>query len=141
MPAIDDLLRENGYRFAIDSFNHDSTVQRTGDLIFSVGWSNLGVAPHYLRRTLMYRLRSTSGAEVATFESTEDTRDWLPGSWDVVDMFTVPANLPPGDYHIDVALVDRAGTHPTTAPLPPLHLGVVGRGADGFYTVSQLTVE
>jgi len=141
VPAIDDLLRENGYRFTIDSFNHDSVVQAGGDLVFSVGWSNLGVAPHYLRRTLTYRLRSTTGGDEATFVSTQDTRDWLPGSWDVVEGFTAPSDLPAGDYHIDVALVDRGGTNPTTAPLPPLHLGVQGRGADGWYTVSHLTIE
>jgi len=143
VPAIDDLLRENGYRFVIDSVNHDSTVQAgvDADLVLSVGWSNLGVAPHYLRRTLTYRLRSTTTTTEAIFASTQDTRAWLPGSWDVVDMFTVPATLPPGDYHLEIALTDRPGTNPTTSPLPPLHLGTTGRTPDGYYTVSQLTVE
>ncbi len=139
--AIDDLLVENGYRFALDSFNHDSVVQSGGELVFSVAWSNLGVAPHYLRRALTYRLRSTNGTEEATFTSPEETRDWLPGQRTVVDTFTVPATLPAGTYHIEVALLDRPGTNPTTAPLPPLHLGTAGRTPDGYYPVSQLTVE
>ena len=33
-----------------------------------------------------------------------------------------------------------AGTSPTTAPLPPLKLAIEGRAADGWYTLSRLTV-
>jgi len=46
-----------------------------------------------------------------------------------------------GTYAIEVALLDRAGTAPDTDPLVPLYLGIEGRGADGWYAISELTVE
>ncbi len=137
--AIDELLKHNGYRFVVDSFNHFSVVTAGQGTTFVSHWSNLGVAPHYLRRTLSYRLRGTS--ETAAFASQEDSRTWLPGSWQVSDTVTIPADLPAGTYDLEVALVDRAGTTPSTEPLVPLQLGIEGRGDDGWYAISQLTVE
>lgn len=67
-------------------------------------------------------------------------RTWLPGTWEIADTFTVPADLAPGAYDVEVAILDRAGTSPTTAPLPPLKLAIEGRAADGWYTLSRLTV-
>jgi hypothetical protein len=137
--ALDDLLRENGYRFVIDSFNHNSSVAAGAETTFVTSWSNIGVAPSYLRRTLTYRLRN--GSDAASFDSAEDIRTWLPGSWDVTDTFTIPADLPAGTYDIEIALVDRAGTEPDTRALPPLYLGIDGRGSDGWYAISQLNVQ
>ena len=137
--AIDELLKQNGYRFVIDRFNHQGTVRVGTGTTFITDWSNLGVAPAYLPRTLMYRLVGTS--EVVTFASTQDTRTWLPGSWTVQDTITIPADLPQGTYQIELALLDRDGSAPDTKALPPLSLGIAGRDADGWYTVSELTVE
>ena len=137
--AIDELLRKNGYRFVVDSLNHVSVVQAGQQTRFSTTWSNLGVAPHYLPRKLSYRLKK--GSDQATFDGTADTRTWLPGSWTISDTFTVPATLPPGTYSIEVALLDRPGTNPTTIPLAPLFLGIEGRGSDGWYALSTLEVQ
>ncbi|MBW2453539.1 MAG: DUF4832 domain-containing protein [Deltaproteobacteria bacterium] len=137
--AIDELLVENGYRFVIDSFNHFSVVTAGDDTTFVSNWSNLGVAPHYLRRTLSYRL--VGSGQTATLASQEDTRTWLPGSWQVSDTVTIPSDLPAGTYDLEAALVDRAGTNPATEPLAPLHLAIEGRGDDGWYAISELTVE
>ncbi len=97
------------------------------------------MAPHYLRRTLSYRL--VGSGQTTTIASPEDTRTWLPGSWQVSDTVTIPTDLPAGIYAVEIALADRAGTHPTTAPLAPLYLGIEGRGDDGWYSISELTVE
>jgi hypothetical protein len=136
--AIDELLKENGYRFVIDRFNHAPTLKPGATTTFDSYWSNLGVAPSYLRRTLAYRLRSSSEELVLT--STQDIRTWLPGSWRVTETLPIPADLPAGTYALELALLDRAGTNPTTIPLPPLHLGIAGRRPDGWYQVSEVIV-
>ena len=138
LPALQDLLTKNGYRFAVDSFNHNSVVSAGGPMSFSSTWSNLGVAPAYLRRKLSYRLR---GETTVSFDSAQDTRAWLPGSWTVSDTFTVPAELPAGSYAIELALLDRAGENPATAPLPSLKLAISDRRDDGWYPISELKVE
>ncbi|MBT8451125.1 MAG: DUF4832 domain-containing protein [Deltaproteobacteria bacterium] len=136
---IDGLLKKNGFRFVIDHFNHPKSVRAGGSITVIANWSNLGVAPAYLQRVLAYRLRGAS--QVHVFRSAQDTRTWLPGRWEVRDTFAVPADLPGGAYQVEVALLDRAGRAPATEALPPLRLGIAGRRADGWYPVSELTVE
>ncbi len=138
VPAMNDMLRENGYRFVIDVFNHAGTVRPGDSATFVSQWSNIGVAPAYNPRALAYRLRSAGRTVVLT--STADIRTWLPGAREVSDSFTLPADLEPGVYALEVALLDRAGTAPDTAALPPTQLGIAGRTADGWYAVSEVTV-
>ena len=59
----------------------------------------------------------------------------------MTDTFTVPADLAVGTYEIEVAILDSDGTEPETVALPPLQLGIEGRGDDGWYAISQLVVE
>jgi len=138
-PALEDLLRRNGYRYVVDELEHASAVAPGGELVLAVTWSNRGVTPSYTRRTVAFRLRSADRTEV--FESDADVRDWLPGTWSDVERFALPDDLPPGTYELELAILDRAGTAPDTAPLPPLELGMEGRGDDGWYGLSSLTVE
>jgi len=139
VPAIEDLLKRNGYRFVLDRLDHNGTVTAGSETTFTSGWSNLGVAPSYLRRSLTYRLRGAS--RTAVFTSQQDVRTWLPGSWEVSDTVTVPGDLPPGTYDLELTLLDRAGEAPTTHPLPPLRLGIEGRRDDGWYAISRLEID
>lgn len=139
MAPIDGLLKKNGYRFVLDHFNHPSPVRAGSNVTFIANWSNLGVAPAYHPRTLHYRLRGA--AKTLTYPSAQDSRTWLPGRWKVRDTITVPSDLPKGVYQVEVALLDRDGIKPATKALPPLLLGIAGRRPDGWYAVSQLTVE
>jgi hypothetical protein len=138
LDELDAMLVRNGYRFVVDSLNHPSEVAPGDELILASTWSNLGVAPMYIRRTLSYRLRNAD--ETVVFESIRDLRSWLPGAFALTDTFTVPASLANGDYEVELAIVDRAGTDPATNPLPPQYLGIEGRGSDGWYALSQLRV-
>jgi hypothetical protein len=139
LEAIDELLKRVGYRFVVDSFNHQRSVRAGSTTTFASTWSNLGVTPTYVPRTLTYRLRGKS--KTVTFPSSRDTRTWLPGRWKVPDSVTVPEDIPAGTYEIDVALLDRDGVDPDTKALPPLFLGIAGRRPDGWYSVSQLTIK
>ncbi len=136
--AVDDLLRQNGYRLVVDLFDHDEEIAPGAETTFVSDWSNLGVAPPYNPRTMTYRLRGASSTE--TFASPVDITTWLPGAFSVVDTVTIPSDLPAGVYELEIALLDRAGTAPATDPLFPLYLGIEGRQTDGWYSISQITV-
>jgi hypothetical protein len=138
VPAMNDLLRTNGYRLALDAFNHAGSVRAGDTVTFVSHWRNLGVAPPYHRRTLTYRLRSA--VRDVLLASDADITTWLPGTHVVGDALVLPADLAPGVYALEVALLDRAGTAPETAALAPTRLGNEGRTADGWYAVSELTV-
>ena len=102
-------------------------------------WNNKGVAPMYSRRALTWRLRQ--GAVTHELSSSEDPRSWLPGPFQTDDALTLPASLETGTWFLDVAMLDRAGSDPTTLPLPPLNLAIEGRGADGWTEIGSLAVE
>jgi hypothetical protein len=139
VPAMKDMLRRNGYRFVIDRLTHPTIVRPGGELKIESAWSNLGATPSYMRRQLAYRLASEKRVE--QFSSDADVRKWLPGSWKMSERFEVPADMPAGKYRLEVAILDRAGKTPETDPLPPLQLGISGRRDDGWYALSEITVE
>jgi len=139
LEAVNDLLRHNGYRLALESLTHPARLTRGSSATFVSSWSNLGVAPPYRPRILTWQLRGAD--KTASFASQADITTWLPGSRQVVDILDIPSDLPAGDYQVAVALVDRAGTAPVTRPLAPLALAIAGRGEDGWYVVSQVVVE
>jgi hypothetical protein len=139
VPAMNAMLKQNGYRLVLDSMSHASSVARGAEVLFSSQWSNLGVAPAYRPRDLAYRLRNASDSVV--FSSTADIREWLPGTFSLSEAFVVPESLSPGVYDLEVALLDRAGANPSTTPLAPLFLGIVGRRADGWTSISQITIQ
>jgi hypothetical protein len=94
---------------------------------------------YYTPRIVAYRLRSGEGG--LGIPSPADVREWLPGTWEEPVEFTLRDDLPAGRYQIEVAILDRAGTNPGTAPLPPLQLAIEGRGDDGWYALSEVGVD
>ena len=138
VPAVQGLQKKTGYRLVVDRFNHHGQVSAGQRTLFSSTWTNLGVAPAYAPRTLTYRLRGA--ARSVKLASTVDIRAWLPGAHKVKDTVVIPADLPAGEYALELALLDRDGINPATSALPPLRLGIKGRGADGWYGLSKITV-
>ncbi len=137
--AVDELLVANGYRFVLERLNHDGSVAAGAPLLLSAEWRNDGTTPAYHPRTLTWRLRA--GADEVRLTSGEDTRTWMPGAVELVELFDLPGDVAPGVYDLEVALLDRPGSEPDTDPLAPLQLGIDGRDAEGWYPVSTITVE
>ena len=139
VPAMNDLLKRNGYRYVVDRVRHPRAARAGGELAVDVSWSNLGVTPSYTRRTVAYRLKTD--AHAPEFRTDADVRKWLPGSWETTERFRLPKDLPAGSYRLEVAILDRAGRNPETKPLPPLRLGIAGRNEEGWYGLSEVVIE
>ena len=54
---------------------------------------------------------------------------------------STPVGCPMSDVSVFPSRVDDVLANPTTQPLPPLELAITGRRPDGWYTLSQITVE
>jgi hypothetical protein len=139
VPAVNDLLRRVGYRYAVDEVKHPASVRRGEKAGLQFTWSNRGVTPSYTPRTVAYCLRGDEALHL--IQSDADVRNWLPGAWDERVEFTLPDELPPGEYHLEVAILDHPGVNPATDPLPPLQLAMEGRRHDGWYRLSQIQVK
>jgi hypothetical protein len=121
-----------GYRFVLRKFSFSARVHPSGRLDFTSWWENKGVAPSYKKYRLALRLRRQEHAVVLPAEV--DIRDWLPGDNLYDDAVFVPIETPPGDYELDLALVDEVTFEPA------IQLAIEGRRDDGWYPLGALEV-
>ncbi len=131
-PLVDAWLKRMGYRFVLRRFSYPDEVRAHGKLAFTSWWENTGVAPCYRDFPLALRVRGNGRTEV--FITDADIRRWLPGDSLYDDAVFLPADLPPGDYELELALVDPRSREPR------IRLAVEGRRADGWYPMGPLKV-
>jgi hypothetical protein len=100
-------------------------------LAFASRWENKGVAPAYRRYPLALRL---PGKSTVTLPTGADVRNWLPGDNLYDGAVFVPPDLRPGEYALDVALLDPFSGNPA------IKLAIAGRREDGWYQLGSLRV-
>jgi hypothetical protein len=132
---INDFQKKIGYRLVLRELSHDGSVHPGGLLHLRTSWENIGVAPPYHVWPLAYRLRLDGEAVVAQWTSEADVRRWLPGESHVVEeRVTLPGDMPPGTYELDVALLDEDGKSAL------VNLAIAGGRADRWYALSKVDV-
>ncbi len=151
---VERFLRRLGYRLVLLELSHPTVVASGGRLTLKMKWQNNGSAPCYKPYRLAYRLRSDRGTETVLVGDVT-VNHWLPGSvelfteafmreppdlpngptYRVTDTVKLPPELPPGRYSLSVGVVEP------TSQRPVVQLGIEGRDRDGWYPVSQLTVQ
>jgi len=150
---LERFLRRLGYRLVLKELRHPSQVQAGGKLEFAMNWQNVGSAPCYKPYRLAYRLTS-GGGQKRVFLSNITVNRWLPGSIElfskeffkepkdlppgevaeVRDAIQLPVGLAPGEYTVSLAVVGEKDEKPV------VRLGIRGRGSDGWYPLSKVSV-
>ncbi len=121
-----------GYRFILRRLEHARSV-RAGDMLpMHMWWLNDGVAPVY--RDYQLAVRLVSGAANTVIPVVADVRKWLPGDAVFDGTIPIPADLAPGAYRLQLALLDAVTRRPA------IRLAIEGRQPDGWYEVSRLDV-
>lgn len=132
---FDEFLKKMGYRLVLRSLTHETRGSAGQPLSLRSRWENVGVAPVYRPWPLAYRLRRDSGEVVGQWRSEARLQDWLPGGpHEVSDLIELPGNLSPGEYGLDIAVLDREGG------APHLDLAIEGKRPDRWYPVSRFIV-
>jgi len=131
-PSVNRWLKKMGYRFVLRKFTYPSTVRPQAKLAFTTWWENKGVAPCYREFPLALRLKNSGRSDVMATGA--DIRSWLPGDIVYDDGVFVPADLPPGEYDLSVALVDPVSRE------PKVKLAIAGMQADGWYSLGKIEV-
>lgn len=152
-PELERFLRRLGYRLVLKELQHSAQVPVGGQLELAMKWQNTGSAPCYKPYRVAYRLAHQNGYN-QVIVGTVTVNRWLPGSLDlfteeffrepkdlpfgavadVADAITLPADAPPGQYTLFLAVVDQAPA------VPVLRLGIKGRTEDGWYRLSNVQV-
>ncbi len=100
------LHKTLGYRFVIQSFEHDGDVNQGDDFEFDIQIENKGVAPFYFQWPVVIYFVDEQGSTVVEQETGIDIREWLPGTWiETVSIF-VPENISTGEYNVKLAVHD-----------------------------------
>jgi hypothetical protein len=133
-PLVENCLRLLGYRFVVRSVEHPAEVERGKTMEVRVEWENVGVAPCYADYRPALALADANGKRSAITLSDTKVREWLPGKHNLVERITVPVKLAPGEYGLQLAIVDRAASEPV------VRLAIAGRRDDGWYPISRLRV-
>ncbi len=150
---LERFLRRLGYRLVLRELTHPAQV-RAGDKVeVEMKWQNVGSAPCYRPYRVACRLTSPGGQQ-QVFVSQITVNKWLPGSIELFteEFFRQPADLPPGEvaevrdavrlpadlvpgkYTVSIAVVGEKDEKPV------VRLGIKGRGDDGWYPLSNLSV-
>jgi hypothetical protein len=131
-PEVNRWLKLMGYRFVLRKFTYPSVVEPNGKLEFASWWENKGVAPCYKRYPVALRLRSEKSHTMFVTEA--DIRTWLPGDNLLDGRVFVPAETPPGNYTLEIAITDPASSSPR------IRLAIHGRQPDGWYPLGKIRI-
>ncbi len=132
-PQVNRWLKRMGYRFVLRKFTYPAVVSPAGKLEFTSWWENKGVAPCYRRFPLAMRFRSVEQSRVLVTGA--DITSWLPGDSLYDNAVTIPADLQPGEYDLDLAMIDPVSTKPR------VKLAIAGILPDGWYPMGKIRVQ
>jgi hypothetical protein len=131
-PQFEDFQRKMGYRFALRRAEWKTEIRAGEPLRLKTWWVNEGVAPIYQPFVLAFRLSSPNKSVVIRTDA--DLRKWIPGDAVFEDPLFAPSDLPAGDYHVSVAMLDPIALE------PGIKLAIEGRAADGWYDLGKIHV-
>ncbi len=135
--VVDEWIKKMGYRFVLRRFSFPREVSANGKLDFTSWWENKGVAPIYQNYPLVLRLRNGDESRVLLTEA--DIRKWMPGDNLYNNSVFVPHDLPPGEYELELALIE-AVRELGTEPKPAIKLPIKSRTDDGWYRLGTIVV-
>ena len=127
---FEEFEKRMGYRLILRRLEYPKEVIPGSMMPVQMWWYNAGVAPVYGKYSLAVQLKSESGQ--AMIHVPADVTTWLPGDSVVDDSLYVPRELPSGNYHVRIALLD-----PRTGQ-PAIRLAIEGRQETAGTTSVQL---
>jgi Domain of unknown function (DUF4832) len=132
-PAVTRWLKTMGYRFVLRKFTYPAALPPRGTLAFTSWWENKGVAPCYRRFPLALRLQGPNHTAVLITDA--DIRQWLPGDNLYDDAVVLPADIPAGEYDLQIAILDVVDRQ------PKVKLAIAGVQPDGWYHLGKIAVQ
>lgn len=131
-PSVNRWLNKMGYRFVLRKFTYPSRVQPAGKLSFNSWWDNKGVAPCYHKFPLALRIKNDEYSEILLTDA--DIRTWLPGDNLYDNSVSIPPDIPPGEYDLQIGILDMHSNK------PKVKLAISGKQPDGWYYLGKISL-
>lgn len=131
-----------GYRFQLQNATLPTTAKCGGSIRVTFTLENTGYGSPYNPRNLEFLLRNTSTGAITRYSMSNDPRTWYPGSTiSVTGTFTLPTNIPTGNYTMMLNLPDPV-TGLSTNPNYSIQLANTGtwESTTGFNSLNTTLV-
>jgi hypothetical protein len=131
---IERLVMKMGFRLVLRRLDYNKTAQPGSKLIWSMEWENLGIASPYRDYRIALRLRDINDKIKAVEITDLSIKGWLPGKIINSLEYNIPADLPAGDYGIELGVVFHSSLEHN------IPIANKGKTEDGWYKVGKLTI-
>jgi len=123
-----------GFRLALRKLNYSNKAMAGSELPISMEWENLGIAPPYRDHRIAFRLKDEDDENLAVTITETSIQGWLPGKKNSSLNYMLPADLPAGNYELEMGLV----FHSSIDHVIPI--ANKGKTDDGWYKLGNLEV-
>lgn len=134
LPEIKRLVMKLGFRLVIREARFNSEIKPGTELVMSMKWENLGIAPPYRDHRLAFRLKNGDGENQAVEITRTSIQGWLPGEKQVDVIYEIPSDLQEGSYELELGVV----FHSSIEHVIPI--ANLGKTTDGWYSLGNLKV-
>lgn len=133
--AFQEAAKKLGFRLVLSKATLPESAAINSTINLEMDWKNVGVAPPYRDFRIALRLINETGEVKAEKITEESVKGWLPEQSIVAKpSFDVPADLPAGNYALQVGLVFHNAAGRT------LPIAVEGTTADNWFPLGSVEV-
>ena len=105
--CMDNIKKNLGYRFVLKNAVFPKKAKKGAAIKVIINLDNVGYASPFNPRPVELVFRNSSTGAVKTFSFTTDIRKWFSGSIALEQEFTLPADIPAGEYELLLNLPDK----------------------------------
>jgi hypothetical protein len=134
LTEIERLVMKLGFRLVLRELNYYDKAMAGSELFISMKWENLGIAPPYRDHRIALRLKNENGETQAVTITETSIQGWLPGEKEVSVNYLIPADLPAGNYELEMGLV----FHSSIDHVIPI--ANKGKTTDGWHALGSVKV-
>ena len=131
---VERLVMKLGFRLVLREINFIPEAEPGSMLRITLNWENLGIAPPYRDFRIAFRLRDSTDRIHGILVTEQSIRGWLPGTLAVDIEYPLPAELPEGNYTLELGLVFHEA-HDRLVPI-----AIEGKTDDGWYAVGKISI-
>lgn len=120
-----------GYHFSIHSFSFPGLASPGDQLSMILNLENTGVAPIYHR--LLLKIRFIGNGHEHIFETDADIRNWMHGTHEEQLSASLPQEMLPGEYTIEIGISNEY--------IPMIYFATDAPRNGGYYQVGQIKIQ
>jgi hypothetical protein len=134
IPEIERLVMKLGFRLVLRNVTFDNAAVSGTEIRITMKWENLGIAPPYRDHRIAFRLNDKNKIIYGIAITDQSIRGWLPGETNITVNYKLPADIPAGDYSLEMGVVFHNSIEHT------ISIANKGKTDDGWYTLGSIKI-